>query len=417
MIFAEPMINEIYLFSRDNNLIDLIRDTLQPLGYVIITMGELEIFSLFPDSFHGPILIDSSILGSFIKDLPYTESSVIISSPEEKGFILEAMRRGAYGYLEKPLDAEELIIIINKIIGPSLGDEIITPRGSKMKKIMKGIKELSKEDLPVLIRGEDGTDLGYYARALHRMSKRKDRFFLSLKADLKDRNIQSLIRSLKNRYRSLEGCTIFLEDLFDLGMIRELAAVTAEKKIGLIAGIRDKSGSVNEERKKDFIDIFDKREITIPPLREREEDLLVIAEYLLKKMALQFRRGEKKLSISARSYLIKYHWPGNDKEMEDTIRKAYLFSGGNIIEKRHLFMGNISLYPLEEFLSVRLKGLLKEDSNLYATVIGEVEKALISIVMKDVEGNQIRASKILGINRNTLRSKLKEYGLYKNLTK
>lgn len=417
MIFAEPMINEIYLFSRDNNLIDLIRDTLQPLGYVIITMGELEIFSLFPDSFHGPILIDSSILGSFIKDLPYTESSVIISSPEEKGFILEAMRRGAYGYLEKPLDAEELIIIINKIIGPSLGDEIITPRGSKMKKIMKGIKELSKEDLPVLIRGEDGIDLGYYARALHRMSKRKDRFFLSLKADLKDRNIQSLIRSLKNRYRSLEGCTIFLEDLFDLGMIRELAAVTAEKKIGLIAGIRDKSGSVNEERKKDFIDIFDKREITIPPLRERKEDLLVIAEYLLKKMALQFKRGEKKLSISARSYLIKYHWPGNDKEMEDTIRKAYLFSGGNIIEKRHLFMGNISLYPLEEFLSVRLKGLLKEDSNLYATVIGEVEKALISIVMKDVEGNQIRASKILGINRNTLRSKLKEYGLYKNLTK
>lgn len=408
----------VYLISKDNDLIKRIKESLEPNGYSVIISGGQDISFLLPDGLNGLILIDSPILRDpeFTGDLFNNRFMIIISNREEKGMILEAMRKGAYGYLEKPIDTEELVVVVNKIIGTPDKDEISTlGRGGKLRRLLKDIKRLSGENIPVVISGEDGIDLEFYARALHKQGRRKG-FFLSLNPS-KGEKIRSMIGYLRDGSGNLEGSSIFLEDLygFDPGVIRELSAVVQGKDIWLIAGAFHKDYDIDEERKKEFLLNFD-REITIPPLRERKEEIPAIIENLLRRMENQFRFGKKNLSSAARSYLLKYNWPGNDREIEDTIRKAYLLSEGEIIEKRDIF-GNMSLCPLEEFLSLRLKGLLKENSNLYQTVIKEVEKALINLALQEAEGNQLRTSRILGINRNTLRTKIKEHGLDRLLTK
>ncbi|MFN3740899.1 MAG: helix-turn-helix domain-containing protein, partial [Thermodesulfovibrionales bacterium] len=244
--------------------------------------------------------------------------------------------------------------------------------------------------------------------------------FLSFRPASEIEKIQSMIGYFKQE-NSTDTCgySIFFDNFHELDkeMMGQIIDIAGKRDLFLIGGVKLKPDGINNERDKEIFRLFDKREIVIPPLRERREDIPIIIETLLRKMEKQFRMGKKNLSVRARSYLLRYHWPGNEREMEDTIRKAYLLSENDVIEKRDLFIGNMSLCSLEEFLSLRLKGLIKENSNLYPAVIGEVEKALISIVLHEVDGNQLKASKILGINRNTLRSKIKEYSLNRLLTK
>ncbi|MFN3480057.1 MAG: sigma-54-dependent transcriptional regulator [Thermodesulfovibrionales bacterium] len=418
---TEVPYKEVYLITKNDELIQLIRDTLEHLGYNVVSKGELKVFSLLPDRCQRVILIDSSIPGYSepSEDLIRKGFIIIISDKKDKKMVLEAMRKGICGYLERPLNTEELTIIIDKLIGPPEKDEIITMgKGSKIKHVMREIKKLSEDNLPVLISGEDGIDLEFYARILH--SKRhKNGLFLSFRPASEIEKIQSMIGYFKEENSTDTcGCSIFFDDFHDLDkeMIKQIIDIAGKRDLFLIGGTRLKL-DINNERDKEIFRLFDKREIVIPPLRERREDIPIIIETILRKMERQFGMGRKDLSFRARSYLLRYHWPGNERQMEDTIRKAYLLSEDDVIEKRDLFIGNISLCSLEEFLSLRLRGMIKENSNLYPTVIGEVEKALISIVLQEVDRNQLRASKILGINRNTLRSKIKEYGLNRLLTK
>lgn len=411
------MNKDVYLISNDNILIERIREVLEPLGYSVIITGPREIS--FYDGLNGLILIDSLILRDTesVKDLFDNGCTIILSDREEKRMILDALRKGAYGYLEKPVDMEELVVLVNKIIGPPDEDEIGPfGRRSKLRKLLKDIKRLSAENIPLLISGEDGIDLKYYAMAFHKQSQRRRGYFLSFDPS-KGEKIRYLIGYLRDGNGNLDGSSIFLEDLygFDIEIIRELSAIAPKKGTWLIAGVYHKDYGIEGERKKEFLLNFD-REITIPPLRERREDIPAIIENLLRKMEDRFRLGKKTFSGAAKSYLLKYNWPGNEREIEDTIRKVYLLSEGEAIEKRHIFV-NMNLCPLEEFLTLRLKGLLKENSNLYPAVIGEVERALINITLQEAEGNQLRASRILGINRNTLRAKIKEHGLERLLTK
>lgn len=413
------MNNEVYVISKDAKLLNLIRDTLEPKGYILISGKELKIFSLFPSRVQRNILIDSSILdySELSEDLLSNDLVIIISDKKDKSKVLDGMRRGLYGYIEKPLDTEELKIIINKITGPPERDDIITSSGAgKMKKLLKDIKRFSEDNLPVLISGEDGIDLEYYARILHRKRHKKG-FFLPYDSFSGKEKVLYMTRYLEKDFTDIEGCAIFLNNIskLDKETVKALTGIAEKRGLFLIGGKIIKQDDIYND--KEILNLFDKRQIIIPPLRERREDLPWMIEGLLGKMEKRFRLGRKELSTSARSYLLKYHWPGNDREVEDTIKKAYILSEGEVIDKKDLFLGDLKLCPLEEFLSLRLRDLIKENSNLYPAVIGEVEKAIISLALKEVKGNQLKASRILGINRNTLRSKIKEHDLYRLLTK
>jgi two-component system nitrogen regulation response regulator GlnG len=112
--------------------------------------------------------------------------------------------------------------------------------------------------------------------------------------------------------------------------------------------------------------------------------------------------------------LSAYDWPGNVRELENLVKKAAILSRESVIERRDLFSNEYNSISIKEFLEDKLNGFIREmkkleKPDLYGTVVSEVEKALFSIVLKETKGNQVAAAKILGINRNTLNKKLKEY--------
>ena len=164
----------------------------------------------------------------------------------------------------------------------------------------------------------------------------------------------------------------------------------------------------------DLFKAFHGVHIRIPSLRERKEDILPLVQYCMDEAARKFDTGPKELSKDARDYLLKYEWPGNVRELENMIRRATILSQGPLLDKKDLLMADIGSCSIREFLEEKLKRYLKEmmkleTCNLYDTIRSEVERSLIDIVLHETKGNQLKAAKTLGINRNTLRSKLKEY--------
>jgi DNA-binding NtrC family response regulator len=155
--------------------------------------------------------------------------------------------------------------------------------------------------------------------------------------------------------------------------------------------------------------------LKLPPLRERPEDVLPLAEQFLSEAAGVFNTGPKGLSKEAVKALQKHQWPGNVGELKTAMARACLVSRGPVVEARHLALEEGSpYYSVREFLEEKLKRYLKDvarlgNAGLYDTVLSEVEKSLIELVLEETGGNQLRAAAALGINRTTLRTKARAY--------
>lgn len=150
------------------------------------------------------------------------------------------------------------------------------------------------------------------------------------------------------------------------------------------------------------------------PSGERREDILALVKHYINVNQEQIQTGPKELSREVEEYLLSYDWCGKERELASAVRKACIISDGNVLQKEDFDLGHRQVKSIGRFIEERLKGLMKnisslETFNLYETVIPEVEKALIIMVMKETRGNQIRAARLLGINRNTLRSKIRKF--------
>ena len=151
-------------------------------------------------------------------------------------------------------------------------------------------------------------------------------------------------------------------------------------------------------------------------LKERIEEIIPLARTFIKLAEDQVGTGPRELSREAEDYLLSYEWPGNEKELELAVKRACILSDGPYLQAEDFDLKQRQAKSVGKFVEARLKGFMRnikqfESFNLYDMVIPEVEKSLIVMVLKETKGNQIRASKILGINRNTLRSKIKKLGI------
>jgi DNA-binding NtrC family response regulator len=149
------------------------------------------------------------------------------------------------------------------------------------------------------------------------------------------------------------------------------------------------------------------------PLKERKEAILPLANQFIKSSDEQTGTGNKKISKEAEEYLLAYDWPGDEKELEFGVKKACILSEGPVLQVEDFDLAQRQPKSIGKFVETRLKGFMQnikrlEKFNLYDMVIPEVEKSLIVMVLKETNGNQIKAAKLLGINRNTLRSKIKK---------
>jgi len=310
----------------------------------------------------------------------------------------------------------------------------------KSSKILKFIRELRKfanNDNNILIKGEPGTGRQVTARTLHNLSQRKDGPFIivdlssmshekqAFLISKEDKKIQKLENQENIFEKAISGSIFFLEiaDMYPevqtefIKLIKDSMIEDENKKDVRIICSTGKDlekevekGNFNQELYK----ILSSSILRIPPLRERKEDLINISKFFLDEACEKFETGTKEFSKDARDFILKYDWPGNTRELETTIKRAVILSDSSVISKKDLILDNINSFSIKEFLEEKLKKYLMEmtkleNCNLYETVMKEVEKSLITIVLKETDGNQLKTAKTLGINRNTLRSKIKEY--------
>jgi two-component system nitrogen regulation response regulator GlnG len=320
----------------------------------------------------------------------------------------------------------------------------IMGKSLKILKVFKEIKRLASKDLTVLISGESGTYKELVAKAIHYNSSRLNGPFLaiSLSSIPKDLIEVELFGYEKNtskgateknpgKIEAANGGTLFLDEISEIDMDlqaklvhfiqhEEFSLLGSNKPIrsnARIVGATDKNlkqAVTQGQFRKDFYECFNSSHIKVPSLKERREDITPLSKYFLEEAVRKFDTGSKEFSRDARDFLVKYDWPGNVRELENVIKRATILSNGPVIGKRDLMVQDVGSYSIKEFLEEKLKRYLKEmtkleNCNLYDTVLSEVEKSLIAIVLQETGSNQVKAAKTLGINRNTLRAKIKEY--------
>ncbi|MDZ7291592.1 MAG: sigma-54 dependent transcriptional regulator [candidate division KSB1 bacterium] len=361
---------------------------------------------------------------------------------------IEAMKLGAYDYLEKPFDLDEFLLIVQRALkyGDLLSEvkhlrsqvveetaeiapEQLIGASGKMQEVFKLIGRAAPSEATVLIQGESGTGKELIANAIQRHSRRSDKPFIKVNcAALPETLLESelfghekgaftdAIALHKGRFELADGGTIFLDEISDTSpalqtkLLRVLQQKTFERVGGketitvdvrvIAATNKDLEREMKAGRFRD--DLFYRLNvihIKVAPLREHPEDVPLLVEHFLKK----YGGSAVPIAAEALQKLRYYSWPGNVRELENVIQRALVMSQGHAITLEHL--------PL----SLRAEGDLIPREVLWREgiplkqIIADVEKQLILKALRESNGNRTRAAQLLGINRRLLFSKMKEH--------
>jgi two-component system, NtrC family, response regulator HydG len=360
---------------------------------------------------------------------------------------VEALKAGAFDYLTKPLDIEELKILIEKglenyhlrtenlVLKERVGDRFdfsrIIGRSPKMKTLLDTLAMVAPSDATVLIMGESGTGKEVAANAIHHNSPRSGQPFVKVScAALPEALLESelfghergaftgAVSRREGRFQLAHRGTIFLDEVGEMSpalqtkLLRVLqekefeplgSARTIKVDIRVIAATnKDLAKEVKEGRfREDLYYRLNVVPITMPPLRERKEDISLLADHFLTFFREKNRKPLKGLSDKALDLLVRYDWPGNIRELENCIERAVIMARDEVIVP--------SDFPPQIQLSG--EGDKKDVGIFYGMSLAEMEKELIVKTLAETGGNRTRAAEVLGINRRTLQNKLKEYGI------
>jgi two-component system nitrogen regulation response regulator GlnG len=377
---------------------------------------------------------------------------------------IEAMRRGAYDYITKPFDIDEVNLLVKKALDMRrLSQEVDTLRAEvrekyegglvgttpAMQEIYKTIGRVAESDATVLIHGESGTGKELVARAIHYHSKRAGRPFVAvnsaaipselLESELfgheKGAFTGAVARKI-GKFEAASGGTLFLDEIGDMSVAlqgkllrvlqeREFERVggneTIRTDVRVIAATHHSLERMVRENsfREDLFYRLNVIQINLPPLRKRKDDIVPLAEHFLQKHEQGATR--KVLTPETKKVLRAYDWPGNVRELENAVQRAVTLSQGDKIFPdalpQQLFRpGQGVTISFESFLEEKLSDLVErlgglDKGDIYDMVIQRVERPLITLVLRKTEGNQVRAAGLLGINRNTLRKKIKDLGI------
>lgn len=380
---------------------------------------------------------------------------------------IEAMKRGAFDYLVKPLDAHQLIDVVRKACEirrlmrtPALVEgaehevdnpDLIIGGGPAMRSVFKQIGRVAGQDINVLILGDSGTGKELVARALYHHSRRNQGPFLAINcAALTETLLESELfghekgaftgadRRRIGKFEQANGGTMFLDEVGDMAantqakMLRLLQDGTFERvggneilrsDIRLIAAT-NKNLEAMIEQGRFRLDLFYRlRGVTIelPPLRERTEDIPELAHYFLFRFNRDLSTGISSIAEETLERLQHYLWPGNVRELQSVIREALLRSAGSVLLPEFLpehigreatvlpkdpppSFGAITWDSLAASVQTELTG---GEPGVYRRALGQFDQLLIQSAMAKTRGNQAAAAELLGLSRPTLRAKLR----------
>jgi len=393
---------------------------------------------------------------------------VIITAQNLIENAVDSMKAGALDYLVKPFALAAVKALSEKALSTrALKDEVrslrravgraVAPGGDRMVgtspallEIFKTVGKVAPRNVPVLITGESGTGKELVAHAIHAASDRANGPFIAVNAAAIPRELleselfghergafTGAIASRAGRFREASGGTLFLDEIGDMpvDLQAKLLRVLQSGEVMPVGGRdleivdvrivaathRDLDERVREGRfREDLLYRLRVVPLSIPPLRERLEDVRTLALFFTERYATELAEGPVTLSETAIDRLESHDWPGNVRELENAIKRALVLSTDDVLgPKAFEFLTarpepTASQMSLEELIVCEVEDLFEsglELTNVYHQIQERVERPLIEVVLDRTQGNQIRAAALLGINRNTLRKKITELGI------
>ena len=387
---------------------------------------------------------------SRVKSLDPDANFIVMTAYASVDTAIEALKKGAYDYLTKPFKVDEIRIAIKKALEQkrikreniSLKKQLkrefsfdnfigTSPQILDMKKMAE---KVAQSDSTVLIQGESGTGKELVAKAIHYYSQRSDKPFVCINcAAIPETLLESelfgylkgaftgAIKDKEGLLKVADGGTFFLDEIATTSQAIQvkLLRVLEERKVIPVGGtkpievdirlIAATNADLEQEVKLDKFrpDLFYRLNvfpITIPPLREREDDIKLLVFRFIKKYCEKLKIQEKKISDEALKRLISFPWPGNVRELENAIERAVLLAKSDEITPSELPQKVIEDEPTK----------LVEESKLGNPTLEEIEKAYIYWVLKNTGWHKSKASQMLGIDNSTLYRKIEKYGLKEN---
>jgi DNA-binding NtrC family response regulator len=357
---------------------------------------------------------------------------------------VQAMKKGAYDYIVKPFNPEDLSITIRKIIEHQklvkeniyLRKELkkqyrlhdMVSKNHKMIEIFELVKTVAKSNSTVLVQGESGTGKELLSRAIHMESPRKDAPFVTVScAALTESLLESELfghekgaftgadQARSGKIELAKDGTLFLDEIGDISLKlqMDLLRVLEEKEFRRVGGTqlisvnsriiaatnRELTKAIEEEKfREDLYYRLNVISVTLPPLRERKEDVPLLVEHFLERFNIEMGKNVEGIAESAMRLLLDYGWPGNARELRNVIERAMVVTKGKMI--------------LEADLSLpQAPGVSVSDGR--GKSLSEMEKEHIRRILKENRWNIIRSAQVLGIDRVTLYNKIRKYELKK----
>jgi two-component system NtrC family response regulator len=405
-----------------------------------------EALKICQDKFFEVALIDLKMPGmdgiellSKLKEINPEIQVIVMTAYASIETAVVAMKKGAFNYVNKPVDLEELRINIKKALenqkiltenrylkeqlNEKYKDLNLIGESKAIKEVLSTVARVAKSDSTVLIRGESGTGKELVARAIHALSDRANQRFISLScAAIPETLLESELfgyekgaftgatRRKEGRFELADSGTLFLDEIGDLSLetqvkllrvieTQEFERLGGEETIKVDVRIisatnQDLEKKIKEKSfREDLYYRLNVISIFIPPLRERKEDIIPLVDHFIEKSNQKTGKNIQGLTREAKDILFSYPWHGNIRELENVIERATVLSRGEAIDKSDL--AHLSFQRIDEISSTLL--------------LKDLEKSHILKVLEKTGGNLSQAAELLGIHRNTLRLKMKEY--------
>jgi len=366
---------------------------------------------------------------------------------------VSAMKIGAYDFLTKPFDTEHLCVLVGRALenrrlvaeNNLLREELMADQGleniigqsEKMRELGVLVQKVAKSDASVLLQGESGTGKELFARAIHNISLRKEGPYITINCaaipgELLENELFGSERGAftgaharkMGKFEIANSGTIFLDEIgdMDIALQAKLLRVLQQKNFERLGGTKTVDVDVRViaatnmdlpeliRQKKFREDLYYRLSVfplNIPSLRDRPDDVGMLADYFIDKYCKEMKKPAMSVSRDAKGLLEKYHWPGNVRELENTIERAVILAESKKITPDHLA---IRLRTTDE---IRLRdGAGLKEIGAHAQM--KAERATILRVIKQVRGNKRKAAKVLQIDYTTLFDKIKKYGIDKD---
>jgi len=368
---------------------------------------------------------------------------------------VEAMKEGASEFIMKPFSLDDLQAVVKKVLASSIpvpavevsSEAPISPeveiisQASNVRSLLNLMRNIAKSKSSILIQGESGTGKELFARYVYRHSGRKDRPFIAINcAAIPHHLLESemfgyekgaftgAVQRKPGKFELADGGTLLLDEIgeMDIQLQAKLLRVLQESEVDRLGGREPVSIDVRiiattnadlkkgiEERKfrEDLFYRLNVIPIHIPPLRDREGDVVLLSDFFLNKYCRVNEKKKPAISPEALRVLLDYHWPGNVRELEHVIERSVLICDEEVILPEHLYLENPIRNAPEEIPPAGAPNpdLLVKAVTREPLTLKEMEKSMIFDALSRVNGNRTQASRILGISVRTMRNKLQEY--------